>query len=98
MKGADMNERYTIKIKVISQSGHCAWGHKVGDEWMVEGTTPGGVCLPAFYAMFPDLRVLTFGGSMPYHGDDPDVIHVTCPDTRNPVVFELRRIRAPQKS
>jgi uncharacterized repeat protein (TIGR04076 family) len=88
-----MSDRYTVKIKVISQSGTCAWGHKVGDEWTVDGTTPAGVCLPAFYALFPDMRVLTFGGTLPHSNEDVDITRVTCPDTRNPVVFELRRIR-----
>lgn len=88
-----MHERYSVKVRVISQSGTCAWGHKVGDEWIVDGTTPAGVCLPAFYALFPNLRVLTFGGTLPHSEDNPDVNQVTCPDTRNPVVFELRRIR-----
>ena len=90
-----MDERYKVRLKVISQAGHCAWGHKVGDEWIIDGTTPDGVCLPAFYTLFPDLRVLTFGGTLPHSKEDPDVHLVTCPDTKNPVVFELRRIRPP---
>jgi uncharacterized repeat protein (TIGR04076 family) len=36
---------YKVLIKVISQKGTCKYGMKVGDEWIVDGVLPGGVCL-----------------------------------------------------
>ena len=87
-----MAERYEVVAKVISQKGTCAAEHKVGDEWVIEGRTPGGMCLSAFSALFPSLRVLMFGGAFPWE-TDPDVTTVACPDAENPVVFELRRLR-----
>ena len=87
-----MAERHDVVIKVISQQGHCAWEHKVGDQWVVTGKTPAGICLPAFNALFPSLRMLAFGGSYPWESD-PDVATAACPDFRNPVVFELRRVK-----
>ena len=35
--GSDMTEadRYSVKIKVISQKGTCNRGHKLGDEWVI---------------------------------------------------------------
>ena len=88
-----MAERYDVAIKVISQKGHCAAGHKVGDEWVISSSlTPAGICLSGLYALFPQLRVLTFGGVFPW-GDHPDVATAACPDAANPVVFELRRLR-----
>ncbi len=87
-----MAERYKSSIEVVSQKGECALEHKVGDRWVVDRKTPEGMCLSAFNALFPSLRVLMFGGSFPWE-DDPDVTTVACPDATNPVVFELRRLR-----
>ena len=84
---------YTVNVRVMSQKGACANEHKVGDQWVVEGTTPAGICLSAFDSLYPNLRVLRFGGSFPWEEADPDVTTVACPDAANPVVFELRRIR-----
>ena len=87
-----MAERYEVVIKVISQKGTCVQEHKVGDEWVIGTKTPEGICLSAFHALHPNARVLMFGGSFPWE-TDPDVSAVVCPDAKNPVVFELRRLR-----
>ena len=87
-----MAERYDIAVKVVSQKGTCAHEHKVGDEWVIRGKTPEGICLSAFNAMLPNIRVLMFGGAFPW-SSDPDATTIACPDAENPVVFELRRLR-----
>ena len=87
-----MAERYDVVVKVVSQKGTCANEHKVGDEWVITGKTPSGICLSAFNALSPSLRVLMFGGSFPW-SEDPDTASAACPDAANPVVFELRRLR-----
>ncbi len=87
-----MAERYEVLVKVISQKGTCVQEHKVGDEWVIGRKTPEGICLSALDALFPNVRVLMFGGSFPWE-TDPDVATVACPDAENPVVFELRRLR-----
>ncbi len=87
-----MAERYDIAVKVVSQQGTCGAEHKVGDEWVTGSKTPEGICLSAFHALLPNARVLMFGGVFPW-ATDPDVAIVACLDARNPVVFELRRIR-----
>jgi uncharacterized repeat protein (TIGR04076 family) len=87
-----MAESYKVRVKVISQKGSCEAGHKVGDEWLVDEKTPGGLCLFAFSSLLPSLTPLIFGGSFPWESD-PDVTTVACPDADNPVVFELRRLR-----
>ncbi len=86
-----MADRYDVKVKVVSQEGTCAIGHKVGDEFTISRTTPQGVCLSAFNALFPAARTLMFGGTFPW-SKDPDVATAACPDAANPVVFELRRV------
>ena len=87
-----MAERYDVAVKVIAQEGTCGAEHKVGDEWVLRAKTPEGICLSAFHALFPHTRVLRFNGSFPWE-TDPDVSIVACPDAKNPVVFELRRLQ-----
>ena len=87
-----MAERYDVAIKVISQKGTCSNEHKVGDEWVIGDKTPEGICLGAFGALHPHVKVLGYGGSFPWTSD-PDVATFACPDAKNPVVFELRRLR-----
>ena len=86
-----MAERYNVKVRVISQKGTCAIGHKVGDDFIISRTTPEGICLSAFNTFFPAMRTLMFGGTFPW-SEDPDTATAACPDAENPVVFELRRI------
>jgi uncharacterized repeat protein (TIGR04076 family) len=89
-----MENGHNVSIKVISQTGSCLEGHKVGDEWIMKGNrTPGGICYSAFISMCADIRVLRYGGSFPWRESDPDMGRVACPDAENPVVFELRRLR-----
>ena len=87
-----MAESYDVAVKVISQKGNCGAEHKVGDEWIIRRKTPEGICLSALMAIYPSLRVLRFGGVMPWQ-TEPDVTQVICPDIENPVIFELRRLR-----
>ena len=87
-----MAERYKVSIRVVSQKGHCAREHKAGEQWVSEGKTPEGICLSAFNSLTPFLRVLMYGGVLPW-ADDPDTATIACPDAANPVVFELRRLR-----
>ena len=87
-----MADRYEVAVKVISQQGTCVHEHKVGDEWVIKTKTSEGICLSAFDALYPFARVLMFGGSFSWE-DDADVTTVACPDGKNPVIFELRRLR-----
>ena len=86
-----MAERYKISIKVVSQTGRCAQEHKIGDQWIIDMKTPEGVCPSAWHSLYPGLQVLMFGGIFPWQVD-PDVTNAACPDAKNPVVFELRRL------
>jgi uncharacterized repeat protein (TIGR04076 family) len=87
-----MAERYDVLVRVVSQKGTCANEHKVGDQWVISRKTPEGICLSAFNALFPSVRVLMFGGAFPWESNS-DVTRIACPDAENPVVFELRRVR-----
>lgn len=79
-----------VIAKVISQKGTCTAGHKVGDEFVIGQQTPPNICSWAFYSLFPPAEVLQFGGSFPWE-NDRNKATIACPDSENPVVFELRR-------
>ena len=83
---------YKVIAHVTSQKGTCEAGHKVGDEIVIGQRTPPGICSWAFYTIFPFAEVLQFGGSFPWERD-PNKTTVACPDSANPVIFELRRCR-----
>jgi len=70
----------------------CAHGHKVGQEWTVNGKTPEGICLAAFAALLPFVVAMRLGGPL-YYKNDQDVTTVACPDAANPVVFEIRKFK-----
>jgi uncharacterized repeat protein (TIGR04076 family) len=88
-----MSEWYQVKAKVVSQKGHCEVGHKVGDEFIIGDCTPAGMCSWAFCTLFPFASALQAGGTFPWE-KDKDTSNAVCPDTENPVVFQLRRIKA----
>ena len=53
---------------------------------------PTGMCVWAFYTLFPFVSGLQSGGSFPWEKDS-DKTNVACPDAENPVVFELRKFK-----
>jgi uncharacterized repeat protein (TIGR04076 family) len=87
-----LSDSYEVEVSVISQKGVCGAGHKVGDKWIVSGSTPAGMCSAAFHVIYPDIRVYHFGGILPWT-QDPDVCQLACADHENPVVFQLKRLK-----
>jgi len=87
-----MTKQYKVVARIVSQKGICSLGHKVGDEFVIGDYTPAGMCSWAFYTLFPFATALQFGGVFPWE-DNPGKAVVACPDSTNPVVFELRRTR-----
>lgn len=92
---SSLKTNYDVVIKLVSIGGTCPAGHKVGDEWIVKGNEDGwmtpNMCIFAFSAIYPSLQMLMFGGSFPWE-PDAEAVLVPCPDSRNDVVFELKRI------
>ncbi len=87
------NTEYTVVARVIRQEGHCAAGHKVGDEVVFDGlTVRGQICISALYSILPKVFAMRYGAQFPWL-EDPDVATHACPDAWNPVVFEIRRVR-----
>ena len=78
-----------VKATVISQEGHCAAGHKVGDEIIFDWDTheiEGKLCLHALYSALPKLYALATAE------DGSKVARHACPDGYNPLILELRVI------
>ena len=87
---------YEVSIKVVSQQGICLGKHEVGEEWVMKGRGDGwripSMCMFAFSTIFPSIQMLMYGGSFPWE-PDMEVVLAPCPDSRNPVVFELKRTK-----
>ena len=81
---------YEVRIKLIANQSPCHSGHKIGDEWIFDYMTPGGMCGLAYNAIYPVALTLQFGGTFPWQ-EDPDVIEVACPDGQVNNIFELKR-------
>ncbi|MCR4407984.1 MAG: TIGR04076 family protein [Anaerolineae bacterium] len=87
------DEEYMVVVTVISQQGHCAFGHQVGDRVVFDGrSVQGEICLHALYSFLPKVFAMRYGASFPWL-KDPDVATHACPDAYNPVVFEVRRVK-----
>jgi len=84
-----------VKATVISQEGHCAAGHKVGDETIFDWDTheiEGRLCLHALYSALPKIYALAHEGKVAYATleDGSKVARHACPDGYNPLILELR--------
>jgi uncharacterized repeat protein (TIGR04076 family) len=79
----------TVKVTVID--GKCSGDHhKVGQEFIVKGMTPAGMCLGAWDAIAPYVTTLRFGGNFPWEKEEGVAI-VHCPDPQG-ITLELRRV------
>ena len=84
---------FEYSIKVLEVKGACDNGHRMGDEFRVkDAKTPQGICLSAFSAILPKLMALMLGGDILWSEDrNRDII--ACPDPKNAVIWEVRRIK-----
>ena len=64
-----------------------------GQEFIVgeNGRMPEGFCTSAWNAIFPSIRVLSFGGDAPWY-KEKGVSVECCTDGLRPVVFKLERV------
>ncbi|MBN2230561.1 MAG: TIGR04076 family protein [Candidatus Thorarchaeota archaeon] len=86
-----------IIARVISQEGHCAIGHKVGDtiEFDHYGAR-GDICINALFTMLPVVYAMMHNAFFPWSKDHCKELHA-CPDPENPVVFELDRSQSMER-
>ena len=82
-----------VEVTVVSQKGKCAVGHKVSDRIVFDGkSVEGNVCYSALMVLLPKVYAMRYGAQFPW-AEDKDVICNACPDGKNPVVFEIKRIK-----
>ncbi len=78
-----------VKVVKILEKGVCPFGYKRGDTFTYEEKTPQ-ICHWANLVILPFATALRFGGNIPW--EEKGVCRVCCPDPKNPVVFEIRRL------
>jgi len=86
-----------VKVKVVSQKGHCSAGHMAGDEIIFDWDTheiDGRICLHALYSMIPKIYALAHGGNVAFatNKEGESVARHACPDGYNPVIYELNLV------
>lgn len=80
-----------VRVKIVSIKGKCVFGHKLGDEWVIGATSPGGMCMGALTALAPFIRTLQFGGEYEWPAGS-GTTQLCCPDPFNQVTFELTKV------
>jgi uncharacterized repeat protein (TIGR04076 family) len=81
-----------IKVKIISIFGECPNNFKIGDEVVIdEKGVLGDICIHALYSLLPKAFAMLYGATFPWL-EDKNVATHPCPDYKNPVLFELKRI------
>ena len=80
-----------MMVKMSVKAGKCQGDiHHAGQSYVVNDTTPGGICLGAWNAVAPCLVALKYGANFDWEDEDGVAI-IHCPDPKG-IVFELRRI------
>lgn len=81
-----------VIAKVIDTKSACTIGMKPGDEFELSIHKCGDFCGLFFSNIARWVTTLQLGGTFPF-GDDPDVQVWDCPNARNRVRVELRRVK-----
>ncbi|MBI4334155.1 MAG: TIGR04076 family protein [Chloroflexi bacterium] len=92
MSKRDKTYRIQITVKRVT-NGVCSNAMRPGKSWIMDDKTPGGMCLSAFNALLPYMRVLQFGGRFHFHKDPDAPLEFACPDHNRLVIFEVKRLK-----
>jgi uncharacterized repeat protein (TIGR04076 family) len=84
---------FAIKATVKRIKGKCSVGYRVGDEIIFDGLhIKGKVCPSALAIIVPTIYAFMWGAEFPWD-EDRDTTDLPCADSKNQVVFELKRDR-----
>ena len=84
---------FAVEATVKKIKGKCSHGYKVGDKIIFDGLhIKGRVCPSALATIVPTIYAFMWRAEFPWD-EDRDVTDVPCVDSKNQVVFELRRDR-----
>ena len=87
---------FEIEVTVISTRGNCTFGHKIGDKIYFDGRTiKGDICYDALLSLSCRLYAMRYGVNYSW-AENKNVITAACPDSKNPVVFQIKRITNPK--
>jgi len=94
---------FKIIGKIVRINGNCAAGHYVGEEFDLtlfshkrdEVHRTPSMCGFLYYAIFPYLVTLQFGGVFPWEKDE-NVFLAGCPDNQK-VIIEIKRIKVAER-
>ncbi|MFC1828134.1 TIGR04076 family protein [Thermodesulfobacteriota bacterium] len=80
-----------MPIRITVKGGKCQGRiNDRGQVFMVEDTTPEGMCTGAWMAVAPYIMALRYGGNFPWE-DKEGYALIHCPDPKG-ITLELRRI------
>jgi uncharacterized repeat protein (TIGR04076 family) len=80
-----------MPVRITIKKGKCQGGyHQVGATFLVDETTPEGMCIDAWSAVFPYVRTLLSGGNFSWEREK-GMATIHCPDPQG-ITLELRRI------
>ena len=78
-------------VTPISSTEACKM-FKDGQEFIVNGLKmPEGFCTSAWISIYPNARLLSFGGDLPWYKEKGVAVNC-CIDGLRPVVFKLERV------
>lgn len=83
-------DRYKITGTITAMKGKCDFGHKTGDNFILSGYSPGGLCGYFYHDLYPYILMLEFGGKFPAAWSG-EVMVFNCMDVDNALTIELRR-------
>ncbi len=84
-----------MPVRIEVTKGKCQGGiNKVGQVFIVDHTTPEGMCTGAWDAISPYVMTLKYGGDFPWE-KEKGFAEIHCPDPKG-IVLELRRIEEGQ--
>ena len=75
--------------KVTGLAGHCAAGHKAGDQFEISCYQPNGICGFLLHHIFPNLQTFEFGGKMPWWNEKN--LYLECPDPHNRLTMTIEK-------
>jgi len=80
------------KSPVTAQAREACELFKDGQEFVVENLRmPEGFCTSAWVSLYPNIRLLSFGGNLPWIRERGVAINC-CTDGLRPVIFKLERV------
>jgi uncharacterized repeat protein (TIGR04076 family) len=80
-----------LPVRIVVTGGKCQAGaHPVGQEFIVEGATPCGMCADLWNTIAPYVMTLRHGGDLPW-AERKGMVEIRCPDPKGIAVL-LERI------